>query len=162
MWWTIASIPSLLEPVEASELDEITQKWLSEINLDRTLPKHRLSVFKVVPHDASPCFYKVNSNMVVRGFHGSPFHNWLSILKHGLRIMSDHVEYRLHGRAHGSGIYVASTLRMAQKYAGHSEKRIVGIVDVVATDDARGFQGQSFWVVRDLQLIRLKYLLVWL
>jgi len=48
-------------------------------------------------------------------FHGSPMENWHSILRNGLRNMSN-TKNMLHGAAHGAGIYLAPNAGTSQGY----------------------------------------------
>ena len=49
-------------------------------------------------------------------FHGSGPENWYSILRNGLRILSN-TKYMTAGAAHGSGIYVASNVNIHSKFS---------------------------------------------
>ncbi len=49
-------------------------------------------------------------------YHGSPFHCWYSIIKNGLKVMSQ-TAFMTSGAAHGNGIYLSDQLQMSYGYA---------------------------------------------
>lgn len=54
-------------------------------------------------------------------WHGSPFKNWHSIIRHGLNY-----ETRMHGRAYGDGVYLSNLWQTSMSYSGgvaHSRSR---------------------------------------
>eukprot|EP00286_Rhodomonas_abbreviata_P005492 CAMPEP_0181334324 /NCGR_PEP_ID=MMETSP1101-20121128/26184_1 /TAXON_ID=46948 /ORGANISM="Rhodomonas abbreviata, Strain Caron Lab Isolate" /LENGTH=447 /DNA_ID=CAMNT_0023444263 /DNA_START=57 /DNA_END=1401 /DNA_ORIENTATION=+ len=49
-------------------------------------------------------------------FHGSPAENWHSIIRSGLKVMSNRPQYMLNGAAHGEGIYLATQASTSLSY----------------------------------------------
>jgi ubiquitin-protein ligase len=101
-------------------------------------------------------------------FHGSPFHNWHSILRNGLKNYSG-TDKMTTGAAWGNGVYLSDNLQVSYTYTGarYNNKYIVGVFEVrlpedVKEDDVRAYYRKTsgIYVVPDEKNVRLKYIVV--
>lgn len=159
IWWIVASIPSTFACVNRADATHILDRCGdANLSLDCT------TMFKVNSHTSSLHLKhnaaKVKSRIIVERFHGSPSDNWYSILKHGLLVMSNHPEYKLHGSNFGAGIYVTPCYQTARQYTRSHQGfvSLVAICEVVDSDEDI-FKG-NYWVVKNPELVGVKYLLV--
>lgn len=94
--------------------------------------------------DANKKIYKLNSySFEYRGtqsqnltylFHGSPFHNWYSIMLNGLKNYSG-TNKMTSGAVHGNGIYFSDNLSVSAIYAHKSNERYaIGVFEVIMPD----------------------------
>ena len=98
-------------------------------------------------------------------YHGSPYENWYSIMKNGLKIGSKS-KYYLNGAAHGNGIYLSNNIHISLGYTAsrsgytHKDKdiKILAIFEVI--DNPKWSKGSSIFVVDDEDALLLRYLLV--
>jgi hypothetical protein len=133
-------------------LSESLMVALSPSPVDNVPPQFNLTakhVFLVhgLEHPLSSAFERyrerVERNKEERGdvsptcttvYHGSRAQNWYSILKHGLRIMSN-TPYMSTGAAHGVGVYVSPDASTAQTYASshgtHENIRCIAVCDLI-------------------------------
>jgi hypothetical protein len=100
-------------------------------------------------------------------YHGSPYENWYSIMRNGLKIGSKS-KYFLNGAAYGNGIYLSNNIHTSLGYTqsrdGYSNKdkdiKILAIFEVI--DNPRWNTGKApgIFVVDDEDALLLRYLLV--
>ena len=65
--------------------------------------------------------FNINNEKTIFLYHGSPYENWYSILRNGLKICSG-TKLQLNGSAYGKGIYFSDSISFSEHY---SKKRIV-------------------------------------
>jgi hypothetical protein len=109
-------------------------------------------------------------------FHGSPYHNWHSILRNGLKNYSG-TDKMTTGAVHGKGIYLSNDLCMSAGYSRstYNGKYIIGVFEVAKPPDAPEVKTvlsdadpvrkyykktESIFVVPNEDCVRLKYLVV--
>lgn len=98
-------------------------------------------------------------------YHGSPYENWYSIMRNGLKIGSKS-KYYLNGAAHGNGIYLSNNIHLSLGYtasrSGYIQNdkdiKILAIFEVI--DNPKWSKGSSIFVVDDEDALLLRYLLV--
>lgn len=104
-------------------------------------------------------------------WHGSPLHNWHSIIREGL-----HFKETVHGRAFGHGVYMSSNASTSMGYVGgygygrsngssgwsNSELKITGAMSLNEVVNKReSFVSKSpHYVVAEIDWIQTRYLLV--
>lgn len=92
-------------------------------------------------------------------YHGSGYHNWYSIMRNGLKIMSG-TRMMTNGAAHGSGIYLASSINVSMGYMSGSVN-IFGVYEMI--NDQSKFK-TSPWgsgtinIAKDENILLLRYL----
>jgi ubiquitin-protein ligase len=92
-------------------------------------------------------------------FHGSASANWYSILRNGLKNMSN-TSLMVNGNAHGSGIYLSSNYNLSFNYS-QRENTCIHIVGVVQIVDAQKYdKGSNIYVVPDESQIILRFLVI--
>jgi hypothetical protein len=89
-------------------------------------------------------------------FHGSPLGNWHSILRNGLRNMSN-TAYMSTGAAYGSGVYLSDNLQVSYSYGGHGKSCCVSVVEVLA-DPEQYKKADGYFVIPDDKLLVVRYL----
>lgn len=101
-------------------------------------------------------------------FHGSPFHNWHSIMRNGLKNYSG-TDKMTTGAAWGNGVYLSDNLQVSYTYTGarYNNKYIVGVFEVRLPEDAKEDNIREYYrktsgiyVVPDERNVRLKYIVV--
>jgi ubiquitin-protein ligase len=98
---------------------------------------------------------------VVYMFHGSPIHNWYSIMRNGLKNYSG-TNMMSCGQAYGPGIYLASHIDFAYGYCynrgnnGNNQYYIIGVVQVLNSSKYK--KTEQIYVVPDESDVLLKYL----
>ena len=110
---------------------------------------------------------KLKDNQTSFLYHGSPYENWYSIMRNGLKIGSKS-KYYLNGAAHGNGIYLSNNIHTSLGYTAsrsgytHKDKykdvKILAIFEVI--DNPKWHKGNSIFVVDDEDALLLRYLLV--
>lgn len=97
-------------------------------------------------------------------FHGSPLENWHSILRNGLRNMSN-TTYMSDGATEGVGVYLADDIRTSYLYGSQggyygSQKGLhcVSVVEIL-TDPAPYKVPAGWYVIPDDKLLVVRYLL---
>lgn len=143
---------------------------------DSTGAKH--STFSSFSFDYSD---SLSNNQITYLFHGSPFHNWHSIIRNGLKNYSG-TNKMTSGAAYGNGMYFSDNLNISSKYSQyHKGKYIVGVFEVKKPDSYTDTENKIFinneskfgdsvrdyyrksdsiYVVSDEKCARLKYLVV--
>lgn len=89
-------------------------------------------------------------------FHGSNAENWYSIIRNGLKVMSN-TKMMLNGAAYGTGIYLSDDLNFSQGYSRDNNNIIVGIFEVIG-ERKDYYKNRNIYVVADEKKVRLKYL----
>jgi ubiquitin-protein ligase len=98
-------------------------------------------------------------------YHGSPYENWYSIMRNGLKIGSKN-KYFLNGASYGNGIYLSNNIHTSLGYTAsrngyiHKDKdvKILAIFEVI--DNPKWHKGNTIFVVDDEDALLLRYLLV--
>jgi len=93
-------------------------------------------------------------------FHGSASDCWHSIIRNGIKIMSD-TSFQFNGKVHGNGIYMSSSYSYAKTYSRFepSQSAIVGVYQVCRQRDQYK-KTDIIYVVPTNDLCQLKYLIV--
>lgn len=121
-----------------------------EHEFTKAVIKHRHSTSPVYP--------------TIFAWHGSPLHNWHSILRQGLRF-----DYTSHGRSYGDGVYFSSLFRKANSYASTSTPvwpnskinthNVISLNEIV--NDTENFvHSHNCFVVDKLDWIQTRFLFV--
>lgn len=161
MWWLVSNIPSHITLADFSEIEGIIAHAGDVTVVNKNSTVFRITSQTTSLHRKHLAARKKHKQSQYK-YHGSPFDNWYSILKHGPRVMSE-TEYQLHGRAKGSGIYVAHAYTVANSFSIRnrvSSKSVVGICDVVDVPSSGIDKNSHCWVVKMPELVALKYLIV--
>jgi len=91
-------------------------------------------------------------------FHGSNAENWYSIIRNGLKVMSN-TRMMLNGAAYGNGIYLSDDLNFSQGYSRSSSSNIIiGVFEIIG-ERKDYYKNKSIYVVTDEKKVRLKYLI---
>jgi ubiquitin-protein ligase len=93
-------------------------------------------------------------------YHGSPFHCWYSIIKNGLKVMSQ-TEFMTTGAVYGNGIYLSDYLATSYSYARVSPPfsySIVGLFQVIENPD-KYKKTTGIFVVPDEKILILRSLI---
>lgn len=94
-------------------------------------------------------------------YHGSPLFNWHSIIRNGVRVMSN-TTYMSNAAAYGTGVYLSDQLSMSYDYARRGVRHrygnaiIVGVYEVY--DAARYRKTAGIYVVPKEEYLLLRYL----
>ena len=77
-----------------------------------------------------------NSQKTVYLYHGSPFENWYSIMRSGIKIGSKNKKFFLNGAVYGDGIYLSNDIILALNYSRcaltkNCEKYMLAIYEVI-------------------------------
>jgi len=97
---------------------------------------------------------------VVHMFHGSPIHNWYSIMRNGLKNFSGTAMMTC-GQAYGPGIYLANNMAMSFGYCRNSNVNdyfIMGVVQVLNSEQYK--KNIGIYVVPNEEDVLLKYLIL--
>ena len=102
-------------------------------------------------------------------YHGSPYENWYSIMRNGLKIGSKN-KYFLNGAVHGNGIYLSNNIHLSLGYtasrSGYIQNdkdiKILAIFEVIDNPKWSFSKGgdSGIFVVDDEDALLLRYLLV--
>lgn len=101
-----------------------------------------------------------SSTDVVHMFHGSPIHNWYSIMRNGLKNFSGTAMMTC-GQAYGPGIYLANNMAMSFGYCRNSninDYYIMGVVQVLNSEKYK--KNIGIYVVPNESDVLLKYLIL--
>ena len=95
-------------------------------------------------------------------FHGSPLSNWYSILKNGVKNLSN-TKLMACGAAYGSGVYLSDTLSVSLSYGIDKycklNKCVIGVVQVL-DDIEKHKKSQSIYVVENDSILLLRYIII--
>lgn len=89
-------------------------------------------------------------------FHGSNVENWYSIIRNGLKVMSN-TKMMLNGAAYGTGIYLSDDISFSQGYSRDNDI-VIGVFEVIGTRKDY-YKNKNIYVVTDDKKLRLKYLI---
>lgn len=100
-------------------------------------------------------------------YHGSPYENWYSIMRNGLKIGSKS-KYFLNGAAYGNGIYLSNNIHTSLGYtasrSGYIQNdkdiKILAIFEVIDNQRWNTGKAPGIFVVDDEDALLLRYLLV--
>jgi ubiquitin-protein ligase len=91
-------------------------------------------------------------------YHGSPYENWYSIMRNGLKIGSKN-KYFINGSAYGEGIYLSDNFNTSLQYCNLNKNQIIiSIFEVI--DKPEWKKTANIFVVNDENSLLLRYLLV--
>jgi hypothetical protein len=96
---------------------------------------------------------------VVHLFHGSPIHNWYSIMRNGLKNYSG-TSMMAHGQAYGSGIYLAPNISTSLGYCRNTNVLDYCVIGVVQVLNSTNYKKSSIYVVSEENDVLLKYLIL--
>lgn len=105
---------------------------------------------------------KVNSNGESSFlFHGSGFENWYSIMRNGLKIMSN-TKLMVNAAAYGAGVYLSDSFYFSARYSarGHFDGKIIVAVFEVRGNKENYRRNSGIFVVTNENDLILRYLLV--
>ena len=94
-------------------------------------------------------------------YHGSPFHCWHSIIKNGLKVMSN-TKFMTAGAKYGSGIYLSDDFQFSLEYSAHGNignMYTLGVFEIL-THPSAYMKRTNIFVVPDEKVILLRYLIV--
>ncbi len=91
-------------------------------------------------------------------FHGSPLGNWHSILRNGLKNMSN-TAYMSSGAASGSGVYLSDDIRVSYGYGGLGSKiSCVAVIEILEDPETYKVRVSSHFVVPKDEILVARYL----
>lgn len=90
-------------------------------------------------------------------FHGSSYDNWYSIMRNGLKIMSN-TKLMTTGAAYGTGIYLSNDINLSLGYTGNNTC-IFGVYEVLNIPSKLHHSGTIF-VAKDEKMLLLRYLFI--
>jgi len=91
-------------------------------------------------------------------FHGSPICNWHSILRNGIKNMSD-TQFMKNGTAYGKGVYLTDSFTYACTYGSSEEKfQCVAVVEIFQ-DPEKFNKSPGIYVIPDDNILLPRYLL---
>jgi ubiquitin-protein ligase len=112
-----------------------------------------------------------NKQNTVYLYHGSPFENWYSIMRSGIKIGSKNTKLFLNGAAYGDGIYLSNDITLSLSYSssrnyntspsgnGNSNiKYILAIYEVI--DNPKWKKTNNIFVVDDENALILRYIII--
>ncbi len=165
----IDSYPS--DPLMAEKLGKSTYLLLRFIikscclDLTKDSGVSNLSIYKIThPFYVENQFAKkveTESNTKSYLFHGSSSHCWYSILRNGIKVLSN-TSMQKNGAAHGSGIYTSDNYQFASGYANitGTSNNIVGVYEVVGPKINYVTRNIQIYVIPTHELCLLRYLIV--
>lgn len=105
---------------------------------------------------------EVSSKGSIFLYHGSDMINWYSIMMNGLQVYSN-TERMTSGAAYGEGIYLSNSLMVSTQYSLKNNLNanngfIIGVFEVIGKlEDYK--KTSNIYVVKDINLLKLKYIL---
>ena len=106
-----------------------------------------------------------NTQKTVYLYHGSPYENWYSIMRSGIKIGSKNKKLFLNGAAYGDGIYLSNDINMSLGYTGRytssstpEKKNMLAIYEVI--DNQKWKKTDNIFVVDDENALILRYIIV--
>lgn len=110
-----------------------------------------------VTHDATKEESFANCGDTTYAFHGSPFHNWYSIMCNGLKNYSGTAKMTT-GQAHGPGIYLGIEESTSKSYAKNSKSGTMLAITEVKYP-SKYIKGNFCYVVPEEENVIIKYLI---
>lgn len=93
-------------------------------------------------------------------YHGSPFFCWYSIIKNGLKVMSQ-TEFMTTGAAFGNGIYLSDQLQMSHGYSRQTPPfnySMIGVFQIIENPE-KHIKTSGIFVVPDEKILILRTLI---
>lgn len=93
-------------------------------------------------------------------FHGSSIENWYSILRNGIKVLSN-TSMQKNGAAYGVGIYVSDSYSFAHGYSSkyNNNEQIVGVYEVLG-EKSKYYKTSNIYVIPSHEQCLLRYLIV--
>lgn len=97
-------------------------------------------------------------------YHGSPFENWYSIMRNGIKIGSKNKKLFLNGAVYGDGIYLSNDINLSLGYSTtpytkeNIDKRVLAIYEVI--DNPEWKKTDNIFVIDDENALILRYLII--
>ncbi len=101
-------------------------------------------------------------------YHGSPYENWYSIMRTGIKIASKDSKLFLNGAAYGNGIYLSNDINVSLGYSNrclyHNErtnsepKYMLAIYEVI--DNPKWKKTENIFVIDDENALILRFIIV--
>jgi len=105
-------------------------------------------------------FKKHTNNQTCFLFHGSGFENWYSIMRNGIKIMSN-TKLMVNAAVHGTGIYLSDSFQFSCNYSRRSSKSEIIVAVFEVKGDKREYEKtRNIYVVNRNEDLLLRYLLV--
>jgi len=105
---------------------------------------------------------KLKTNTYCYLFHGSSIECWYSILRNGIKVLSN-TKMQVNGAAYGPGIYTSDSYQMSLGYSNRNTRsndfQIVGVYEVLG-DKAQYVKANSVYVIPSHTQCILRYLIV--
>lgn len=93
-------------------------------------------------------------------YHGSPPENWYSIMKNGLKTMSN-TKNQINGAVYGEGIYLSDDILFSCNYTSStSTSKILAVFEVVGDKDIYK-KANNIYVVKDNKDLILRYIITY-
>lgn len=124
-------------------------------------PESSIDCYKFIYSDVANDTFETEANHqgMTYLFHGSPPHNWYSIISNGLKVFS-HTTRMKNGSRFGTGIYLSDSFDVSANYATDTMGvLIVGVFEVLG-DVSKYKKNTSVFVVPNEANARIKYLLI--
>lgn len=106
-----------------------------------------------------------NTQKTVYLYHGSPYENWYSIMRSGIKIGSKNKKLFLNGAVYGDGIYLSNDINMSLGYTGRyassstpDKKYMLAIYEVI--DNPKWKKTDNIFVIDDENALILRYIIV--
>jgi len=93
-------------------------------------------------------------------YHGSPYSNWYSIMRTGIKNASNNPDLFLHGDVHGAGIYLSNDAMLSLGYStsGANNWRVLAIYEVI--NNPAWKKTADIYVIPDESALILRYIIV--
>lgn len=92
-------------------------------------------------------------------YHGSPYENWYSIMRSGIKNASDNKKLFLHGAVHGKGIYLSNDINYSMGYTGSTNgKHVLAIYEVI--DNPAWKKTDNIYVIGDESALIIRYMII--
>jgi ubiquitin-protein ligase len=98
-------------------------------------------------------------------YHGSPYENWYSIMRTGIKIGSTNKKLFLNGAVHGNGIYLSNDINLSLGYTNTNTNtnntntfKVLAIYEVI--DNPNWKKTENIFVINDENALILRYIIV--
>ncbi|CEM24691.1 unnamed protein product [Vitrella brassicaformis CCMP3155] len=133
----------------------------------------QLAVYKNAPEreDAFAQLRAASGRGSAFAFHGSPAHKWYSIMRNGIRNLSN-TALMTAGAAHGAGVYLSKNKELSLSYcqgAGTTvynkskarSRLVLGVYEYINDDSCRKDTGHQIVTVQNDKALLMRFMLIW-
>lgn len=130
------------------------------ILINKTLidPTKTLMQYKIIYNGDKEANFKDKQTIYL--YHGSPYTNWYSIMRIGIKNASTNPNLFLHGAVHGAGIYLSNNASLSIIYSkpGVNNWRVLAVYEVINNPEWK--KTSDIYVIPDETALILKYIIV--